>query len=343
MANNLRNINIKFSMMNNSTLTSRNLEISFNAGHAVFEIILLVFILVPVIAANILILVTLVYESQVNTVIRLMLGNIPVACIIESLGHVLLHIITLVTGINQISSPPLFLCSFAFFMACLGGIGRIMYMAAFSVTVFLVVKIGKDRLHYKYFIPAVICIWVFVFLIAGQNLIEAVVSVEYSFGFICRPKNELDAGNYVVVVLLFLFAYFLPLLVTVACILKVYHFVKKKIVADKMAVSKSMTKFAIFLIVGNTTNVLANSIAIGTLLLSRKEHYEELGYNVAIAILYLDAVLAHLALIPSCILIINYFKPLRKRIKHYMLTFFKPCLLKQCMWSGIIDVSEPVI
>ena len=315
--------------MNNSTITTYYPLSNYNEGQIAFDILLLVFILVPVIAANILILVTLVYESKVNTVIRLMLGNIPIACIIESLGHMMLRISALVIGINRIYHPPDFLCSFSIFMVTLGGIGRIMYMATFSVTVFLVVKIGKDRLHYKYFIPAVICIWVFVFLIAGQNLIEAVVSVEYSFGFICRPKNDLNAKNYVVVVLLFLFAYFLPLLVTVACILKVYRFVKKKVVADKMAVSKSMTKFAIFLIVGNTTNVLANSITIGTLLLSRKEQYEEFGYNVAIAILYFDTVVAHLALIPSCILIINYFKPLRKRIKHYMLTFFMTCLLKK--------------
>ena len=307
---------------NYSNITDQNFD--FNAGHAVFEILLLVFILVPVIAANILILVTLVYESQVNTVIRLMLGNIPLACIIESLGHVLLRFLTLIVGINQMHDPSTVPCSLSIFLVCLGGIGRITFMAAFSITVYLIVKNGKDRVYPKYFLPAMLILWTAIVLLAAIVFIPDLMPVEFSLGYLCRPYSHKRPSVYVLLVLLFIFAYVAPLAITITFIWKTYIFIKHRVVNNDMIAIKSMTKFSLFLIMGNTINIISNAIPTATLVFSPHHSYSHIGF--ALPILYLNAIFSHLALIPSCVLIINYFQPLRERMKKY----FKSCFQYTC-------------
>ena len=307
--------------MNTTANGSNSTDFEFGAGSITFETLLLGLILVPVIVTNILILITLVCESKVNAVIRLMVANIPIACIIESMGLVILHLTALVLGINKISHPPVFLCSFSFFLISLGTIGRITYMAAFSVTVYLLIRVGKNRLHCKYFVPAVISLWTYIGIMGGMNLIQALIPAEYSFGFFCTLEGTMSIQS-IILALLFLLAFLLPLLLTIIFIVIVYCFLKQHLVTDNMSLEKSMTKFAVFLIVGNTVNILTNVTAITTLTISLavsgKHHLEDLNNDLAFGILYTNAVLTHLALIPSCLLIINYFKPLRERLKTHI-------------------------
>ena len=275
----------------------------------------LVFFHFPLFIFNILLLVAIIAAKTLPPTVRLVLCNIVASSevvIIGLFGLLLRHII-----LPHLSSPLIFICRLFHFMITCGASARLLYMATYAVTVFVLAKYAGTNLRVVKlrFWPALLAV-VFIWILAVVpntvllssaffeiSLISFSVCTNHSMG----ATSIVYAFGYIIVygVCCFILSIVFPTLTV--------RYIKKYTISKDKQTLKNMIKFSVFLLLGNSFNIVGSSFP---LLLAAftpvGEDYESL-YIV-------EVILFFLSLLTTPIILLIFFKAVRQRFK--MITCF---------------------
>ena len=256
--------------------------------------------------------------STVRGTIRFVLANILIASITVCFGVPLicLHLL-LISKNSQFSST--YNDSFKIYLAimAIGGNGRSAFMAVFAVIVVVIIKCSNSAVKFKYLIISVVVVWIACVAVGAILVAPGVIerSPSCSSGFPFQPGNEI----WIFSSLYFLLFVIIPF--TMATVLPVYAlcYIRSNLMRENTSSLKPMLKFALFLLLGNGLGLFGNSLAIAGSLIVKSAHT---GKEVARDLILVFNVFVVLSLIPTPILILVYFKPVRIQ--------FKKCVLRVC-------------
>ena len=285
----------------------------------VFNVVMLLGVVLPVMAVNTVILVALVCELLIVNIIRLVLGSILVSCLLNALGLAMYQIAGIILYLSQVNNPPTAPCTITVFLIGSGGAARLVFMATFAIVVFIIVKYGEvpKKSFVIVSIIAVVVLWILVFLGASPSFSQAVIHTRYGGSLSCGFA-PIPTISYIYVGLHMFFFGLITFPVTITCLAITVFYIKRLTVQD-MKLKKAIVKFGFFLLFGNGIYLLAQivpALIMVTLISPEEASPEALSYPPAVV--YFANTLLNVALIPTPILVLVYFKPIRKRLRHWL-------------------------
>ena len=300
--------------MDNSSNTSHVSSLS-GPGFVAFNVVMLLAVVLPVIAANTVILAALVLDSSTVKVIRLVLGSILVSCLIAAVGLAMYHIsgiILSLSPVNNLSNVP---CTITKFLISFGGAARSVFMATFAIIVYIA-KSGRATKNTTFvaFLVAVVILWVLSFLgtcpLFSQEITQSCYKDSLSCGL--APTGIL---SYIYYGLYLFFFGLVPLSVTIVFLVITACFIKYHSFTD-VETNRATVKFGVFLLLSNGV-ILLGQIVFCLLAMSIFYPHKTClcvdGQPTAQeAWIYTAYTLLNSALIPIPILIPIYFKPIQK-------------------------------
>ena len=263
-----------------------------------------------------ILLCLVVAANTVHSAIRIVLANILIASIAACLGIALICLrATIAINSHPSSRPDV---SFKIFLAitAIGGNGRSAFMAVFAVVVVVIIKCSNSAVKLKYLIISVMVVWTACVALGATLVVPGVVDLSQCLAdviFLAGVKLWVFAVPY------FLFFVIIPCIL--ATVLPVYAFcyIRSNLVSENASSLKPMLKFTLFLLLGNGLGFFGNSLATAGILISGNANANE---DMLLELMRLYHVSLALSLIPTPILILVYFKPVRVKLKK--------CVLRVC-------------
>ena len=281
-------------------------------GYLVFSVVFLLLVLLPTVVVNVFIVVLLALDKTTAKHMRLVLGNIPVACIIVALGLSIYHLTGIHLNISDNSPPDDNLCRFITMVLAFGGIARLLFMTAFSGIVFVVVRCQnlKTTRQFVTICVTVAGLWFLAFLGTAPLFSDQVVHTFFSDNVSCGPV-PVGIFSYVYVCLYLVLFGVCTFGVTIALLTLTVCYIRRRSIADS-EMKKAMLKLGFFLLIGNIVNIIGQILPalIATFLVSF-ENAEAKNYGIGdVALIYFSYIMLNISLIPPPILIMVYFKPI---------------------------------
>ena len=270
------------------------------AYHTAFMLV----VTIPVIVVNFAIVLALILENSMTMPIRIVLINTPIACIIRAVGLFVNQLASLhgsTTGID----PPTELCRFIFFLWGIGGAGRLSFMAAYAITVYLMVHIKAAKLKAKFIFIMVVLVWLFVVLVVVWYLVPFAFIVLFD-EVSCVPLLSTESGIAFTIVYCLVFG-LVCISITIIFPIITLVYVRKNTLKENSDITTALAKFAFCLLVGNVINILSEIVP--TVLAATVVDSGSLSDVTVISRIVL-AIIA-ISLIPAPIFIIVYFKNIR--------------------------------
>ena len=290
-------------------------------GFVVFNVVMLLGVVLPVIAVNTVILVASVLESAIVKAIRLVLGSILVSCILSALGLAMYHIAGIVLKLSPVNNPPTAPCTVTTFLIIFGGAARLVFMPTFAVIVYIIVRYGKatKKKHFViicYIVVAVL--WILSFLGTSPLFSQSIFYTWYSGSLSCSITPS-STYSYIYTVLYVFFFGLITLSVTITFLVITIRYIKS-LTIQHVKLNKATFKFGFFLLLGNGINLLAQMLPTITATAIPPQSTSPSGPPPPSAhvVIYSFYTLLNAALIPTPIIVLVYFKPIRERLWHWL-------------------------
>ena len=289
-------------------------------GFVVFNVVMLLGVVLPVIAVNTVILVALVLESAIVKAIRLVLGSILVSCNLMALGLAMYHIAGIFLKLSPVNNPPTAPCTVTMFLISFGGAARLVFMATFAVIVYIIVRYGKTTKQHFVITSCVVVavLWILVLLGASPFFSQAIIYTRYTASLSCGITLS-STYSYIYTVLYIFFFGFVTLSVTITFLVITVCYIKC-LTIQHIKLEKATIKFGFFLLLGNGINLLAQMLPIITATAIPPQSTSPSGPpppSVHV-LLYSFYILLNAALIPTPIIVLVYFKSIRERLWHWL-------------------------
>ena len=290
-------------------------------GFVVFNVVMLLGVVLPVIAVNTVILVASVLESAIGKAIRLVLGSILVSCILSALGLAMYHIAGIVLKFSPVNNPPTAPCTVTMFLISFGGAARLVFMPTFAVIVYIIVRYGKaTKKHFVTICFIVVAVlWILSFLgnspLFSQSITGYTASLSCSFTSNSAYYSYIYAGPYV-----FFFG-LITLSVTITFLVITIRYIKS-LTIQHVKLNKATIKFGFFLLLGNGINLLGQIvlpfIIIATAIQPQSTSPSGPPPPSVHVVIYSIYISLNATLIPTPIIVLVYFKPIRERLWHWL-------------------------
>ena len=310
--------------MNNLSNTSVNdtaPHLMNNPRFVVFNVVMLLGVVFPVFAMNTVILVALVLESFIVNIIRLVLGSILVSCLLLALGLAMYHIAGISLYVSPVNNPPTAPCTITVFLMGFGGAARLVLMAMFAVVVYINVKyreMPKKHFAVASFI-AVVVLCVIAFLGSSPVLSQEFISTWYAESLACSI-SPVATASYIYFGLYIVCFGFVPLSVTVIILVITVCYIKR-LTVKYSNLEKTTVKFGFFLLLGNGINLLGQiipPILSASVATTQTTSPQPDGSATRDAAIYITFTVLNIALIPTPILVLIFFNPIRKRLWQWL-------------------------
>ena len=281
-----------------------------------YSVVITVLFLTPLLLFNTLLTVAIAKEKSIVGTLRLVLVNIVTAGQVVIVG--LIMFFTSVIIISGCWCPELrpsdFACRLMMWVIASGGAARLMYMTTFAISVYVLVRYGARKMKIWVAVVAVVGVWVAVLLPNAAIFSSDVVLIIFHDNDSCAAhgtgyKTFIYAFGYMSVYGLLGFA------VSVFSPIATVWFIQHNTVSGDITLVKAMMKFAVFLVLGNIINFVGQTTP---LLFAAFAPAGKDWYTLEKAFNYIEGVFILLSLIPTPVLILVYFKPVRQRMKHML-------------------------
>ena len=299
--------------MEENLLVNATLGLPGRPTFSYYSLVITVFFLIPLLVFNTLLIVAIAVEKSIVGTLRLVLVNIVTAGQVVIVGLIAIFSSTFV--ITGCWCPELrpsdFGCRLMYWVIASGGAARLMYMTTFAISVYVLVRFGAKKMKIWVAIVAVVCVWVAVLLPNTAIFSPDVVLINFHDNNTCAAhgtgyKAFIYAFGYTTVYGLLGFT------VSVVCPIVTVWFIRHNTISGDLSLVKAMLKFAVFLILGNIINFVGQTTP---LLFAAFAPAGKDWYTLEKAFGYVEGVFVLLSLVPTPLLILIYFKPVRKRIK----------------------------
>ena len=301
-----------------------------SAPFVAFNAVMLLAVVLPVIAVNTAILVALALESSIVKVIRLVLASILISCLLSALGLAMYHIAEIVLSYSfPVNGPPSQPCTNTLFLLFFGGGARLVFMATISTVVYIIVKHGnatKKRLVVGVLV-AVVVLWVITFLGTSPLFSQQVVRTNYWLAdtqFYCSPSTRSSDQSAYIFWGMYLF-FFCVVTSSVAVIFLLIICCNRRSFTSATAVEKTLVKFGFFLFLGSGLNMIG--LFVPLVIAITGDHYvtgaDPSNYNDDYneryrTLIYAALTLVNAGVIPTPILLLIFFKSIRKRLLRWL-------------------------
>ena len=279
-------------------------------GYIAYNSVLLAVFLFPILVLNVVILFALIIQKSIFITVRLVLGCLTVAGIVNGLGLVMQRLAGLILAAtlspHADQSPGI--CRFILFTILSGTAARLAFMALFAITVLVIVVAPAKYSKPVPFLVVALVVWFIVIVYNFGVFSPAIGDARFSSGVSCAP---LSVGIPTIMYLLvYVIDYaFIPLLITLILPILVLCFIYKRTISSELETKKAMARFALFLLIGNVINFMA--VLIPAAVASRRTEESRQSSGV---VEYLPYAFMILSLVPTPILMIVFFKSIRKSI-----------------------------
>ena len=274
-----------------------------------YSLFITLFFFTPAFIFNIILAVFVVVEKSLPGRIRLVLTNILATSELVILGTaVILSEIVILSGIHYLS-PSDFICRLSYVIAISGAAARLLFMATFSFAVYILVCHGANRLRFLPMSVAVGAIWAFAIIPNIVIFFPEFLKITFHGGNDCAVHGR--GATTIVYTISYITAYglcgFVPSIVFPILTLR---FIKRNTITGNKQVLQGMVRFAVILLIGNSLNLVGISapLLFGTFAPSGEEHQ-----TLEKALHYAHGIILMLSLIPTPIILLVFFKPLRCR------------------------------
>ena len=299
-------------MANNSSIDSE----AFSAELSYVGLVFTSFFLLPVFTVNVLLLVAINTEKTLHVLVRIILTNIVASSELVIFGIIIVYLNGIIQYLLLNPEPSDVACRIAYVVLFTGAAGRLLFMAMYAVTVYVLARYAGTTLRTVKFklwpiLLAVLVIWVFATLSNLLYVSDGVVRISFTSTYICIAHGFgalaiVHTFGYIIVygVCCFVHSIVFPI--------STLRYIKKNCIAEKRQTLRNMIKFSIFLLIGNIINLIGVSLP---LLLGTFSPVGEEYYMMLVAFNYVEGITFMLSLIPTPIIILIFFKPIRVRLK----------------------------
>jgi hypothetical protein len=300
----------------NSTtnLTNRTLTAD-TTGYVVFNLIFIVVLLIPVVIVNLLIILFLCRDKGTARQLRFMLANILGGCVVVAVGLLMYHTTGTYLALSGHSPPSHALCRTILAVIAMGGALRLLFMMAFSVTVFQVVKypMATTLRMYALCLVGSFVLWGLAILGALPMASESVVLADFAEGISCGPTPVGPISIAYVALYAVLFGGFCSF-ATITFLAITVRYICKKTLTDR-EIMKGLVKLGFFLLVGNTIALFGQIVPplVATFIVTEEE-FATMNYNYLVELVYTAYTLINASLLPPVVLVLVYFEPLRRAL-----------------------------
>ena len=257
-----------------------------------------------------------VAAKDLTLVIRFVVANILVANFTAGLGVLVIILARIiVTRIRQLSltDTP---CRFLIAFVSVGGTSRPLIMAVFAVVVCIIIMKAISAVKFKFLTLGMLAMWLVCVVLSSTLFSSDVMQVFTLQNAACVPRS----GNYSLVYTVPFFAcfIFIPFALTVVILIATLRHIRANTVNENTADLRPMLKFAAFLLLGN----LLSAIGQATPVIAAYVEAGSATAQVILAINHANGIMVLLSIIPTPILVLVYFKPVRTLMKRYLLRVF---------------------
>ena len=291
---------------NGTNTTSGHIEFSY------FSLAIILVILIPIVSLNLVLVVILVREKTIPVSVRFLLSNILAACTVVAVGLFMLFMSDVVLSGCQCGQPSKEGCKVMFWVVISGGAARLVFMATYSIVVFVIVKFTVLRVKFTGVLLTSIGVWLAVVVVNSAILVPGVLRIHILDQISCAPHANGPSTYAYSAVYLVLFGIGSFLLTIIMPIITLVY-VKRNSLSDSQPLYKAMAFFALFLLVGNASNFIGQAAPILLALVIPESDNK----HVDVTINYILGVFVILSLIPTPLFTILFFKPVRKRFTSY--------------------------
>ena len=156
--------------------------------------------LIPVFIFNILLLVAIITGKKIPATVRLILANIVASSEVVIIGLFVLNCYNLVNNISSKNLPSDFTCRLSYVVITSGAAGRLLFMAMYAVTVYILARYASktlrvSKLRFWHALLAVVGIWMFA---TSPNMVlwsHMFLNVTFRSNVTCTPHGNSDAGK----------------------------------------------------------------------------------------------------------------------------------------------------
>ena len=210
--------------------------------------------------------------------------------------------------------PSDFACRLILWVIATGGVARLMYMTTFAVSVYVLVQYSAKKMKIWVAAAAVVGVWVAVMLPNAAIFSPEVVLINFHDNDSCAAhgtgyKTFIYAFGYTGVYGLLGFT------VSVLCPIATVWFIRHNTISGDVTLVKAMMKFAVFLVLGNVINFIGQStpLLFAAFAPAGKDWYDlEKAFN------YVEGLFILFPLVPTPVLILIYFRPVRQRMQRIL-------------------------
>ena len=248
--------------------------------------------------------------------LRLVLVNIVTAGQVVIVGFMMFSIANVI--ISGCGCPELrlsdFACRLFTWVIASGGAARLMYMATFAISVYVLVRYGTRKMKIWVAVVAVVGVWIGALLPNAAVFSPDVVLINFHDNVTCAVhgtgyKTFIYAFGYMSVYGLLGFA------VSVFSAIATVWFIRHNTISGDITLVKAMLKFALFLILGNVINFFGQTTP---LLFAAFAPAGKDWYTLEKAFNYVEGVFILLSLVPTPVIILVYFRTIRQRMKRML-------------------------
>ena len=265
---------------------------------------------------NVIVIAALIGASDLVRSIRVILVNILGASVMGALGSTIYHISSLTLRLsNSASDHGRQLCHATVFLLAISTTGRVLFTAFYGIAVFIVVYFWNRPVlaprNTKYFIIASAVVWLLAVATGIPSLPEESVSGFCSISNITGDIQDMISRFALIVAVPYSVVSCIAIIVTLMFVIMTFCYIKKKSIGDFRKSKKALVNFGLFLMIVQGINTFAQIFM--PLLALRISHLLEypIAFIVAVA-------LSELSQIPTNVLILIFFKPVRVRVKKWM-------------------------
>ena len=255
-------------------------------------------------------------EKSIVGTLRLVLANIVTAEQVVTVGLIMANVSNvIITGCRFTEiRPSEFACGLIFWVVASGGAARLMYMTTFAISVYVLIRYSARKMKIWFAIVAVIGVWLAVLLPNASMFSSDIIDVTFTYNDTCAAHGTgyttfIYAFGYTTVYGLLGFA------VSVFCVTAIVWFIQHDTISGDVTLVKAMLEFAVFLVLGNVINFAGQAIP---LLFAAFAPAAKGSHNLEKAFNYVEGLLILISLVPTPVLILIYFRPVRKRIKRIL-------------------------
>ena len=298
--------------MNTTTLPQESAASLDSPGFMAYAILVVVVTLVAGVM-NGLLIAPLAMAHSIPRPLRLFLINLLLAGLVVAMA-VILSVGTsavLVAAGPEHPRPPLYLCRVYLWLFAGGAVTRLWNLTAFSLSVLAVVRFGKKTISKRYAALIIVILWIVPWFLSLYVLLPYVYEAQYVDGVGCFPDNNntiIYEARYTFITIWIMSGGFIPLAISIIVPIVCLCYVRKSVVTDGLKYRKGMAKFALFLVLGGSINVIGQILPL------------LLGYYAAGPGVYLGYGLPAISLIPTPIIVIAFLKPVQEQIMQMLIS-----------------------